>query len=98
MANRKLTVAFVGCGRFAKYFVPLFKVHPFVEKVYACDLIKEKAEEYSEKFNIEIIDTYEEILSRSDINCVINFTQRHLHGDIVIRALKAGKQIGRAHV
>ncbi|MBE6761585.1 MAG: Gfo/Idh/MocA family oxidoreductase [Ruminococcaceae bacterium] len=93
MANRKLTVAFVGCGRFAKYFVPLFKVHPFVEKVYACDLIKEKAEEYSEKFNIEIIDTYEEILSRSDINCVINFTQRHLHGDIVIRALKAGKHV-----
>ena len=93
MNNKKLTVAFVGCGRFAKFFVPLFKAHPFVEKVYVCDLIKEKAEEYSEKFNVEIIDTYEEILSRNDINCVINFTERHLHGDIVIRALKAGKHV-----
>ena len=30
----KLTVAVIGCGRFAQFFVPLFKAHPFVEKVY----------------------------------------------------------------
>ncbi len=90
---KKMTVAFVGCGNFARHFVSLFKVHPFVEKVYVCDLIEEKAKEYSEKFDVEIIDTYEEILERDDIDCVINFTQRHLHGDIVLRALKAKKHV-----
>ena len=47
---KKLTVAFVGCGNFARHFVSLFKVHPFVQKVYVCDLIEEKATEYSKKF------------------------------------------------
>ena len=93
MENKKLTVAFVGCGKFAKFFVPLCQAHPYVEKVYVCDLIPEKAKDYAEKFGVEIIDTYEEILERKDIDCVMNFTQRHLHGDIVIRALEAGKHV-----
>ena len=89
----KFTVAFVGCGNFAKHFVSLMKEHPAVEKVYVCDLIRERAEEYSKDYDVEIIDTYEEILERKDIQAVANFTQRHLHGDIVIRALKAGKHV-----
>lgn len=91
--NEKLTVAIIGCGRFARFFVPLFKAHPYVEKVYVCDLIREKAEEFKNRFDVEIIDTYEEALANPKINCIANFTQRHLHGDIVIRALKAGKNL-----
>ncbi len=91
--NERLTVAIVGCGNFARCFVELFKVHPTVDKVYVCDIIPERAKEYSERFDVEIIPTYEEILERKDINCIANFTQRHLHGDIVIRALEAGKHV-----
>ncbi len=91
--NKKLTVAIVGCGNFATFFVELFKLHPNVEKVYVCDIIPEKAKAYSEKFGVPIIDTYEQILEDKSINCIANFTQRHLHGDIVIRALKAGKHV-----
>ena len=87
MKNRKMTVAFVGCGKFARFFVPLCQNHPNVEKVYVCDLIRTKAEKYAEKFGVEIIDTYEEILGRDDIDCVMNFTQRHLHGEIVALGL-----------
>ncbi len=89
----KMTVAFIGCGSFARNFVELFKVHPAVEKVYVCDLIPERAKEYSEKFDCEIIPTFEDVLADKSINCIANFTQRHLHGDIVIRALKAGKHV-----
>ena len=31
--KEKLKIAIIGCGRFAKNFVPLFKAHPVVEKV-----------------------------------------------------------------
>ena len=41
--NKKITVAIIGCGEFAKHFVPLFKNHPTVKKVYVCDLIKSKS-------------------------------------------------------
>ncbi len=91
--EQTLTVCVVGCGDFARNFVPLFKEHPYVEKVYVCDLIAERSQEYSKLFDVEIIDTYEHALERKDINCIANFTQRHLHGDIVLRALKSGKHV-----
>lgn len=90
---KKLTIAVIGCGNFAKRFVPLFQKHPNTEKVYVCDLIAEKAKSYAEEFQVDIIDSFEAALADPTINCIANFTQRHLHGDISIRALKAGKNV-----
>ena len=90
---KKIRMAIIGCGRFAKYFVPLFKAHPFTKKVYVCDLIPEKAKLYSERFGVEIINSFEDVLNNKEIDCVINFTQRHIHGEIVTRALKANKHV-----
>ena len=87
------TVAFIGCGAFARFFVPLFKIHPAVKKVYVCDLIAQKAEKYSADFGVEIIPTFEEALSRRDIDAVAIFTQRHTHGPLVRQALEAGKHV-----
>ncbi|MBE5784164.1 MAG: Gfo/Idh/MocA family oxidoreductase [Clostridiales bacterium] len=89
----KIRVCFIGCGAFAKGFVPLMQAHPFVEKVYVCDIIPERAREYSKLFNVEIIPTFEEAIRRKDINTVAIFTQRHLHGPLVKEALKAGKHV-----
>ena len=91
--KEKFTVALIGCGAFATHFVPLFKAHPYVEKFYVCDLIPEKAKNYAEKFDVEIIASYEEVLARPDIDAVAIFVQRHLHGPLVIAALKAGKHV-----
>ena len=57
--KEKMRIAVIGCGNFAKNFVPLFKAHHVVEKVYVCDLIKERAQKYSEDFDVEIIDSFE---------------------------------------
>ena len=91
--NNKLRVCIIGCGEFARCFVPLFKTHPYVEKVFVCDLVPEKAKSYSDKFGVEIIGSFEEVLERKDINSVAVFVQRHLHGPIVCRALRAGKHV-----
>ena len=93
MSKEKIKIAIIGCGRFAKNFVPLFKAHPEVEKVVVCDLIRERAEEYSKNFGVDIIDSFEEALSSKDINSVAIFTQRFKHGEMVISALKAGKHV-----
>ena len=88
-----MVIAVIGCGRFAKNFVPLFKAHPAVKKVYVCDLIPERAEWYSEKFGVEIIGSFEEALASSEVNAIAIFTQRTLHGGMAIAALKAGKHV-----
>ena len=91
--KKKMRIAIIGCGQFARFFVPLFKAHPVVEKVYVCDLIRERAENYAQKFDVEIIDSFEEALSSEKVNAVAIFTQRDRHGPMVIQALKAGRHV-----
>ena len=91
--KEKITIAMIGCGRFAQYFVELFKAHPYVEKVYVCDLIRARAEKYSQHFDVEIIDSFEEALASKEINAIAIFTQRFKHGPMAIQALKAGKHV-----
>ena len=91
--REKMKIAIIGCGRFCKAFVPLFKAHPVVEKVWVCDLIRERAEDYSAKFDVPIIDSFEEALASDEVNAIAIFTQRYLHGEMVIKALKAGKHV-----
>ena len=93
MAKEKMKLCLVGCGSFARNFVPLFKAHPAVEKVYVCDLIPERAKFYSETFDCEIINSFEEALASDKVNAVAIFTQRYKHGKMVIEALKAGKHV-----
>lgn len=64
-----------------------------MEKVYVCDIIRSKAEGYRKKFHVDIIDTFETILKREDINAVAIFAQRHLHGPLAMKALCAGKHV-----
>lgn len=91
--NDKKVLALIGCGKFAHHFVRLFLAHPNVEKLYVCDLIRAKAESFRDEFGTEIIDSYEEVLANPEIDGILNFTERHIHGEIVIRALKAGKHV-----
>ncbi|MDF2725559.1 MAG: oxidoreductase domain protein [Paenibacillus sp.] len=82
----------VGAGRFSKSFIPLFQAHPLVEKVTITDLLPERRKEYAERFGIESCASFEEML-KSDVTAVAIFTQRHLHGPLVIQAMKAGKHV-----
>ncbi len=91
--KEKMTIAIIGCGRFAQFFVPLFKAHRMMNEVYVCDLIPERAENFSKRFGVKIIDSFEEALASDKINAVAIFTQRYKHGPMVIEALKAGKHV-----
>ena len=91
--KEKIKIVVVGCGRFAKNFVPIFKAHPAVEKVYVCDQRRERAEEYAQKFDVGIMGSFEEALDSDKVNSVAIFTQRFAHGKMAIAALKAGKHV-----
>ncbi len=89
----KVKIGIVGYF-FARDFARLFSLHPDVEKVCIADLSPEKRAQAREDFpDGEIYESYDEMLEKSDINCVGIFTQRHLHGPMIIQALKAGKHV-----
>lgn len=89
----RINVAVIGCGDFARHFVPLFQAHPYVENVYVCDLLNERAEDYKSKFGVEIISSFEDAIAREDINCIAIFTQRYTHAPMAVAALDAGKHV-----
>lgn len=91
--SKRLNVAIIGCGGFARNFVKLFQLHPTVDSVSVCDLVREKAESYRESFGVEIIDSFEDALKDEKINAVAIFTERHTHAPLVIQALEAGKDV-----
>ena len=94
MKKAKIRIAFVGCGQFCQNFVPLFKAHPAVEFVAVCDKFPERAEDFKTRFGADLIlDSFDDVIASSEINTVAIFTQRDLHGQMAIAALKAGKNV-----
>lgn len=88
-----MTIAIIGCGRFSPFFVPLFKAHRMVKKVYVCDIKKDREENFAKRFGVDRIESFEAALASKEINAVAIFTQRFKHGPMVIEALKAGKHV-----
>ena len=90
----KIRICFVGCGQFCRHFVPLFQAHPAVEYVAVCDKFPERSRDYMETFKADrIFDSFDDVIASDEINSVAIFTQRDLHGQMAIAALKAGKHV-----
>lgn len=91
----KVKIGIVGYGAFSRDFVELFHLHPDVEKMYVAELCPERRESLKKDLpGVTVYASYEEMLAKAqDMNSVGIFTQRHLHADMVIRALSAGKNV-----
>ncbi len=90
----KIRLGFVGCGQFCRMFVPLFKAHPMVEYIALTDKFPERSKEFMETFGADrIFDSFDDMIASDDVNAVAIFTQRNQHGEMVIKALEAGKHV-----
>lgn len=92
---KKINVCVIGMGEFSDFFVPLFQQHPDVGEVSIADLIPERCAAAAKKFHIQrVFSSLEDVLKNGkDIDSIALFTQRHLHGNMVISALEAGKHV-----
>lgn len=92
----KKTIAVIGCGRIANtaHFPALAKMDN-VRVKYACDIIKEKAEEIKAKYPFveNVITDYKEALADSEIDAIFVLTPNYAHYEITMDALKAGKDV-----
>ncbi len=88
-----MKIGVIGTGQFARSFISLWQKHPDVEAVYACDLVPERAEEHTEKYGLAGTFADVDELLASDVDSVAVMTQRWTHGELVLRALEAGKNV-----
>lgn len=89
-------VAVIGCGRIsdAAHFPALSGMED-VRIKYACDLIREKAEQKKEKYpKIEnVITDYKEALADPEVETVFVLTPNYAHYTVTMDALAAGKNV-----
>jgi predicted dehydrogenase len=88
------SVAMIGAGQFSGSFAHLFDLHPGVSKVYATDVLPERADELVARYGLAgTFASFEEVLASPEVDAVAILTQRWTHGPLVVRALRAGKHV-----
>jgi predicted dehydrogenase len=88
------SIAMVGAGQFSGSFAHLFNLHPGVRRVYATDVLPERADELVTRYGLAgTFGSFEEVLASTDVDAVAIFTQRWSHGPLVVQALRAGKHV-----
>ena len=88
-----IKIGVVGCGAFSADFIRLFNNHPDVDEVAVADVFEERARSTAEKFGLKryFLSLDDMLENGSDLDSIAIFTQRHLHGPMIIKALKQGK-------
>jgi predicted dehydrogenase len=87
------SLGIVGAGQFAGQFAKLWRLHPGVGDIVAVDLLPERAERLVADHGLAGTAPSYEALLASPVDAVAIFTQRWLHGPLVVQALRAGKHV-----
>lgn len=89
-----INIAVVGAGQFAGQFAKLFELHPGVSEVSITDLIPERAASIAATLQTgNTHASFEDVLADPHVDAVAIFTQRWMHGPLVVQALEAGKHV-----
>lgn len=90
----KISIGIVGFGEFSISYLKLWLKHPNVFKVVGAEMLEERRNKISEEYGVKMYSSFDEMLEKeTDLTAVAIFTQRHMHGPMVIKALKAGKHV-----
>lgn len=91
---KKVKIGFIGCGNISEIYLKNCTGRFEMLEVAACaDLAIERAQERAAQFNIAKACSVNELLADPDIDLVVNLTIPEAHGEICIKALKAGKNV-----
>lgn len=91
----KVKIAMVGVGAISGiYLENITNVFQEVEIIGVCDLVRERAENAKEKYEIEkIYDTMEDAFADPEVDMVLNLTRPYEHYEVTKGALMAGKHV-----
>ena len=89
-----IRVGVIGTGAISQVVhVPIFAEREDVELVVVADADEHKAEALSKRFGVPHVLSAEETFARADLDAVVICTPNHLHEEMSIAALEAGKHV-----
>ena len=93
MNSGTLNVGIIGCGNISGIYMKNLKAFSRVELVACADREPERAGERAAEFGVTRHADLEALLADSAIDLVLNLTTPDAHGDVGLRALRAGKHL-----
>ena len=92
---KKINIAMIGVGCISGiYLENLTKTFKEVNLLGVCDLVRERAENAKEKYNIpKIYDTMYDAFKDPEVDIILNLTRPYEHFDVSYNALLAGKHV-----
>ncbi len=88
-----LKACIVGCGAIAPLHANALGHTPDGVLYAACDIVPEKADAFSEKFNCKALYSFDDVISDAEIDVVHLCTPHYLHVPMAVAALSAGKDV-----
>lgn len=90
----KLNLAIVGCGDIAGFTAWVSRLVPQVTLVACCDVESERAQTFAKRHRIpQVFKDYNELLERSKAGAVYLAVPHHLHYEMILAAVQAGKPV-----
>lgn len=90
---KAIKVGIIGCGVIGPTHIESYQRVPGVEVAWACDLKLKRAQAAAEKYGIPCYTTDADAVFASDVDAVSICTDHASHCDLVLAALKAGKDV-----
>ena len=87
-------VGIIGCGKIAQVrHIPEYLDNPNAKLIGLYDLNQQRAKDLAEKYDCKSYESVEEMLADPEIDAVSVCVANHVHAEITIAALKAGKHV-----
>lgn len=93
--SRAIRIGFVGAGGIVRTrHLPNLKPLPGMELVAVCNQRRETAQTIAKDFGIaEVLDDWKQLIARPDLDVIWIGTPPHMHAELTIAALNAGKHV-----
>jgi predicted dehydrogenase len=91
--NAPVRVAVVGAGDISAQYLKALTGYPDLAVTAVADLVPERARAQAEAYGVPAWGTTAEVLSRDDVDLVVNLTVPAAHAEVALAAIGAGKHV-----
>ncbi len=90
LKSKKLGI--IGCGNISKAYINAMQIFPVLDIIACADINVEAAQKAAQAWGIEAL-SIDDLLTRADIDIILNLTIPQAHASVSLQALNAGKHV-----
>jgi len=91
--SKPISIAIIGCGFVADYYLITLKKYPELKVAGVYDLDSARSELFAKNYAVNVYESFQAVLDDSQVDIVVNLTNPDSHFEINLTSLQAGKHV-----